>query len=147
MPRVAPAAALAESPAVRSPTTEHVEPPPAAASTVPTFLIEGVHVHLEHHGVVGQPNHYSRLIANCPHHRQPDASLRRQRAKRPKVCRVTRCFDTKAGLKSNLGDLEPHAFVGCWLANAPAFSSADEHAAWKPSPAEVRNYAVAQGWA
>ena len=47
---------------------------------------------------------------------------------------------------SGLDNLEPYAFIGCWLQRRGQFSSAQAHMAWKPSKEDVVAYAQAQEW-
>jgi hypothetical protein len=84
--------------------------------------------------VIGTDNYYSRFSAKCPVHTGTTA------------CRKTRCFGVRAAASTGLGDLEPAAFLGAWLAKAGQFSTAAEHKSFVPPAAEVRDYAGRLGW-
>ena len=96
--------------------------------------VEGVRVASNDHGVIDMPGSYRRVSVMCPHH-----------ACRP-PCRKTRQFRSRFNAKSPLGDLEPYAFLGCWLEGASRFSDGKGHKDWAPGPAEVEDYAVRQSW-
>ena len=92
--------------------------------------LEGVSVIFDKHGFRGQRGAYERLIAFCP---------------KCKV-QVQRSFSAKFSKVSGLGDLEPYAFIGCWLSRCSSFSSKAEHKAWKPTVEDVKAYAAGQSW-
>ena len=106
-----------------------------AVLTGPRPLLEGSEVYHESHGVVGQPNSYRRLVVICPLHGDK---------KRP--CKKTRSFGVRSGAASELGDLEPYAFLGAWLAAGRACVAKEEHKCQTPAAAEVREYVISQGW-
>ena len=87
--------------------------------------VEGVKVKVNRHGNIGQgqPGFYERVLATCP------------------KCKVLRQRSFSANLENGLGELEPYAYVGAWLRRCSDFASPDEHKAYKPSPAEVQEYA------
>ena len=93
-------------------------------------ILEGVEVHEEAHGVLGQPGSYRRLIIRCPHHGHNKAP-----------CRKTRSFGVRSAIKSGLGDMEPYAFLGCWLRGHARFADVADHKKWGPTSAEVQSYA------
>ena len=86
-------------------------------------ILEGVKVKVNKHGVLGQPGSYERVVGKCP------------------KCKVERQRSFSVNLENGLGELEPYAYVGVWLRRRRGFASPDEHKAYKPSPAEVEEYA------
>ena len=94
-------------------------------------MLEGVVLHEEAHGVIGQPGSYRRLVVRCPHH---------------KSCRKTRSFGVRRVAQSGLGDIEPYAFLGCWL-SAHSRLEASAHKHFAPTMAEVVAYADEHGLA
>jgi hypothetical protein len=137
IPSGAPANALSDSAQAAAPGPLDSVRPAATCGQPPRerlFLVEGVKLQEETHGVVGTDNYYSRFSAKCPLHLGA------------KACRKTRCFGVRAAASSGLGDLEPAAFLGVWLAKAGQFSTADEHKAFVPLASEVKAYASRQGW-
>ena len=59
--------------------------------------------------------------------------------------RATRRFDMGSGCSAELGDAEAYAFLGVWLQMGPLMSKA-EHAAYRPSPLDVLEYAKNHEW-
>ncbi len=98
-------------------------------------IVEGVEVHEEAHGVIGQPGSYRRLIVRCGQHGGPRAQ-----------CRKTRSFGTREGQRSGLGDIEPFAFLGAWLKAHSKFEDAATHKRYSPGVEEVHAYAVENRW-
>ena len=94
-------------------------------------IIEGATVSLEKHGQRAERGHYERLLVRCPLHRG---------------CKAQRSFSARFMQASGLDNLEPYAFIGCWLQRRGQFSSAQAHVAWKPSKEDVVAYAQAQEW-
>ena len=107
-------------------------PEPEGQDRARLFVLEGVQLEEEYHGVPGTRGAYKRLRAVCQAHAK---------------CRSQRSFSQKFGRASGLGDQEPFAFLGCWLRAAPNFVENPEgHARWKPSTDEVVAYANSMGW-
>ena len=98
-------------------------------------VVEGVLVYLESHGVLDTPNSYRRCVVACPAHGGQKGG-----------CKKTRVFGTRAGLSTDLGDLEPYAFLGAWLVAGQRFEDAASHKRHVPSIADVRAYAASHGW-
>ena len=101
-------------------------------------ILEGVQVRQDGFGVLGQPGTYRRLVVKCPHH-----------GSKSSLCGSSRKFDLKDKkvLASGLGDLEPYAFLGCWLAKASDYASKKEHGQYRPTVAETQAYAREKlGW-
>ena len=94
-------------------------------------FVEGVPVYLESHGVLDAPNSYRRCVVVCPAHCGQQGG-----------CKKTRAFGTRAGLSTDLGDVEPVACLGAWLVAGQRFEDAASHKRHVPSIAEVREYAA-----
>ena len=99
-------------------------------------MLGGVEVYHEAHGVLGQPNAYRRLVVTCPLHCGDKKA----------ACRKTRAFGVRARDASGLGDLEPYAFLGAWLAAGDSCGDAAAHKRHAPTPTQVREYVDSQGW-
>ena len=109
----------------------------SAASAPPprrVFIVEGHRLLEETHGVLGVPGYYSRFSVTCRHHGPQ------------RTCRKTRSYAASFAQASGLGDLEPVAFLGAWLASASTFATPAEHKRASPSVDEVRAYAMGQNW-
>ena len=57
----------------------------------------------------------------------------------------TRRFDMGSGCSAELGDAEAYAFLGAWLQAGPFMSKA-HHAAYRPTPLDVLEYAKNHEW-
>ena len=94
-------------------------------------------IRFEQHLEPGQPNHYKRLIVNCPlancEHRRVGAACGK---KRNMGQRQTAKF----------GEREPEGYLGAWAAAADRFTSSEAHVRWNPSTAQVRKFMVSRGW-
>ena len=95
----------------------------------------GVEVYHERHGVIGQPNACRRVVVTCPLHGDKEIA-----------CKKTRAFGVREGAASGLGDLEPYAFLGAWLAAGDSCGDAAAHKRHAPTPTQVRWYVESQGW-
>ena len=100
-------------------------PPTAGASSGDAVMVvEGIILHDERKGWQGHGYSGKRLV--CPAH---------------KNCRKSRHFGVKACDASKLEDLEVPAFLGCWYKLGKDLASGDEHKAFKPTTAQVVEYA------
>ena len=94
--------------------------------------VEGQVVRVEEHGVDGMPGYYRRVIVTCPWHtghgQQP--------------CRLRR--NTGHRQTAALGMKEPLAYLGAWLVAGSNFSSREDHARFKPSATQTREYATSR---
>ena len=80
----------------------------------------------------GMPGYYRRVIVTCPWHTghaQPPCKLRRNTGHRQTVV---------------LGVKEPLAYLGAWLVAGSKFSSREDHARFKPSATQTREYATSR---
>ena len=79
---------------------------------------------------MGQPGSHRRVKAKCPWHRK---------------CEKTCAFSVDYGRRSGLGDQEPYAFLGAWIVAGARWGKEDwrQHRQYKPSKAEVQEYARA----
>jgi hypothetical protein len=82
--------------------------------------------------VDGMPGYYRRVIVTCPWHtghgQQP--------------CRLRR--NTGDRQTAALGMKEPLAYLGAWLVAGSNFSSREDHARFKPSATQTRDYATSR---
>ena len=108
----------------------------AVGQPVTRMIVHDAEVYEERHGVMGQPGSYRRCIVVCQHH-----------GSRKNPCRRTRAFGVRAATASGLGDVEPYAFLGCWLSQHGAFDSKAAHQKLVPTVAQTQSYARAHlGW-
>jgi len=83
----------------------------------------------------GQTGHYRRVAVMCP--------LCDSKHKRDNPCKKYRNVGAK---QTELGPQEPVAYLAVWAANAGRFTTAAQHIAFKPSPADVKEYMLSRGW-
>ena len=95
-------------------------------------VLHGQPVSEEKHGLEGQSNFYRRAMVVCRHHGSPTDP-----------CGRTRKFDTREAVNSGLGELEPLAFLGCWLRASGQHESKSLHKGYVPTIAERQAYARA----
>ena len=83
----------------------------------------------------GQVGHYRRVAVMCP--------LCDSKHKRDNPCKKYRNVGAK---QTELGPQEPVAYLAVWAANAGRFTTAAQHIAFRPSPADVKAYMLSRGW-
>ena len=83
----------------------------------------------------GQAGHYRRVAVMCP--------LCDSKHKRDNPCKKYRNVGAK---QTELGPQEPVAYLAVWAANAGRFTTAAQHIAFRPSPADVKAYMLSRGW-
>ena len=96
-------------------------------------MVEGLPVRVEERGVEGALGYYRRVFVTCPLHSAPGAMPRRVRR--------------NTGLRQigQLGLHEPLAYLGAWVLAGARCASRAEHMLLKPSDADTRAYALANG--
>ena len=126
--------AAASEPSEAQPAQAAVEPVEGVAGmdAKGRVTLHGVAVLEEKHGIIGESNYYRRCLVTCQHHGQPDD-----------LCGRTRKYDTREAASSGLGDLEPLAFLGCWLRACGQHESKESHKRYVPTIAERQSYARA----
>ena len=152
LPRAAPAPAatvlashapIADAPSAAAAPDRVAEDPRAAslAEAAPRAqglgtlvdMVEGLPVRVEERGVEGAPGYYRRVFVTCPLHSAPGST----------PCRVRR--NTGLRQTGQLGLHEPLAYLGAWVLAGARCASRAEHMLLKPSDADTRAYALANG--
>jgi len=97
--------------------------------------IPGLTLLHDEHLKPGQAGHYRRVAVMCP--------LCDSLHKRDKPCKKYRNLGVE---QTKLGPQEPVAYLAVWAASAERFTTATQHIAFKPSPAQVEQYMRSRGW-
>lgn len=105
-------------------------PPHVALTGVPGLTL----LHDEHLKP-GQAGHYRRVKVMCP--------LCDSLHKRDNPCQKYRNLGPA---QTALGPQEPVAYLAVWAGSAQRFTTASQHIAFRPSPAQVKEYMRSQGW-
>lgn len=96
-------------------------------------MVDGVPLVTDVHLGVGQPGHYSRLVARCPLHSTASKECAKKR----------NCGPAQT---ARLGHMEPAGYLGAWLEAGASFTDRESHMAFAPGVADTQQCMLRHGW-